>query len=540
MTEFCFAPFGLLVSIAAMKKQESDSSVVKNTGLGVMYITFAKLWFMMMGWALVFVLPRLFNWAAGGDADAGKAMYGMYGLVFTGVSFVNNGIVTGTIQSVSKFTAEDESTAASVRTQALKIMGVAGLTIASGYALLSGVISTHWFETSDDSLARYMQLSAVIILAYACYSVFIGTLNGQRQFRSQALFDIVYTTSKTALIVGFVVAGFEVLGAVMGFVSAAIFISFAAYLKTRNTPGTAPFDGKKFISFAWVIITYTFVLNLVMMVDIYILSGFVPRLAREAGFEGAAVQEVMKIQAGQYKAVQQLAFIPYQAVIAIAFVVFPLVSKVAKEAEIDVARRYISKALRFTLILIVGLASVFCGVADGAMDLVFPDGYEMAAPALRILSVGIVAFGLLVISNTVLNAAGKKWYAITTVLVGLVCVLGLDTFFLSFAHAPDEQVLQLTATGTALGMFTSLAVSLFFVYRLFRASIPMYTLLRVVAASGTAIGIVQYVPGTGAVVTLARCIAVLIVYFGILAATREFTAEDMGQLKQIVKRRKKE
>ncbi|MBN2344507.1 MAG: hypothetical protein JXX29_01585 [Deltaproteobacteria bacterium] len=538
MNEFCFASNGLLVFIAAMTKQDTTAAVVKNTGMGVIYITFAKLWFMMMGWVLVFVLPRLFNWAAGGDEDAGKAMYGVYGLVVTGVSFINNGIVTGTIQSVSKFTAEDESVAASVRISALKIMGAVGLIVAGVYALLSDVISTYWFESTDGHLARYMQLSAVIIVAYASYSVFIGSLNGLRRFRAQALFDISYTTIKTALMVGFVLAGFEVLGTVLGFICAALVICLAAYVKTRNTPGTASFEGKKFVSFAWVIIAYTFILNLVMMVDIYVLSGAVPRLAREAGMVGDAIQETMKIRAGQYKAVQQLAFIPYQAVIAIAFVVFPLVSKVAKDAEIEVAKRYISKALRFTLILIVGLASVFCGVAEGAMSLVFPDGYEVAAPALQVLSVGIVAFGLLVITNTVLNAAGKKWHAMTTVLIGMVGVLGLDALFLSFADCPGEHVLFLTAVGTSIAMFVTLAVSLFFVFRTFGAMVPLFTLFRVVAASATAVVAVHYAPGSGAVATLAHCVGVLVIYFGILSVTREFTGEDLGQLRQILKRNK--
>lgn len=522
-----------------MKAQNSNTSLVKNTGLGVIYITFAKLWFMVMGWALVFVLPRLLQWAAGGDADAGKALYGVYGLVFTGVSFVNNGIVTGTIQSVSKFTAEDDSIAASVRSSAFRVMGFAGLVIAVVYGVMSGIISKYWFNNDDATLAHYMQLSSIIIVAYACYAVFIGTLNGQRQFKTQALFDIGYTTLKTALIVGFVLAGFEVLGTVLGFVCAAVVISVIAGIKTRSTSGSRVFDSRRFISFAWVIIAYTFILNLVMMVDIYVLSGFVTRLAREAGMVGDSLQEVMKIRAGQYKAVQQLAFIPYQAVIAIAFVVFPLVSKVAKEAQFDVAKRYISQAFRFTMVLIVGLASVFGGVAKGAMVLVFPEGYEVAAPALQVLSLGIVAFGLLVISNTVLNAAGKKWHAMATVLIGMVCVVGLDALLLLFADGAGVEVLRLTAIGTSVGMYVALGVSWWFVYRHFRASVPLFTLLRVASAAAAAIFVIQYAPGRGAIATLGHCIGVLVIYFGILLLTREFKGEDFGQLKQILQRNKK-
>jgi len=520
-----------------MTTGKAGGDIVRNTGMGIIYITFAKLWFMVMGWVLVFVLPRLFEWAAGGDSTAGKAMYGVYGLVITGISFVNNGVVTGTIQSVSKFTAENETTAASVRRYALRTMVIAGAVIAVAYALLSGVIASYWFESDDQSLSFYMQLSAVVIFAYACYSVFIGTLNGLRQFRAQALFDIAYTTLKNGLIVGFVLAGFEVLGTVLGFICAAVIIGIAAAAVTRRTPGDASFDGRKFGSFAWVIVAYTFILNLVMMVDIYVLSGFVPDLARAAGMHANEITEWMKIQAGQYKAAQQLAFIPYQAVIAIAFVVFPLVSRVASEADAVVAKRYISRTLRFTLILIAGVASVFGAVPEGALHLVFPSGYEVAAPALRYLSFGIVAFGLLVISNTVLNASGKKWHAMITVLVGVVAVVGLDSLLLSTATDAGADVLARTAIGTALGMGTALIISLIFVYQQFKATIPLFSTLRVVVASAIAILVAQFLPGEGKLITLVHCGSVLVIYLGILGILKEFNGEDKAQLKQVLNRK---
>ena len=523
-----------------MADDKSGSDIVKSTGMGVIYITFAKLWFMATGWALVFVLPQLFEWAADGDATAGTAMYGMYGLIITGISFVNNGIVTGTIQSVSRFTAHNEATAATVRKKALLTMAISGGVIAIVYALLSGVISEYWLSSDDENLTFYMQLSAIVITAYACYAVFIGTLNGLRRFRTQALFDVGYTTLKIGLIIGFVLAGFQVLGTVLGFICGAAIIGVIAAFATRHTPGNAPFEAKKFISFAWVIIAYTFVLNLVMMIDIYVLSGFVPKLAKASGMAEGAITEWMKIQAGHYKAVQQLAFIPYQAVIAIAFVVFPLVSKVARESDGTVARGYISSSLRFTLILISGLAAVFCGEAEGAMTLVFPKGYAVAAPALRVLSLGIVAFGVLVISNTALNAAGKKWHAMVSVLVGMVVVLGLDSFLLATARSADASVLTRTAVGTSLGMLITLVISLRSVYLQFKACIPVLTLLRVAVAAGAAIAAARFMPGEGKLMTLIHCIGVLVIYFGILAAVKEFKQADIDRLKQVLHRKAKQ
>ena len=75
-------------------EEKTDRDVVQVAGRGVIYITFAKLWFMLTGWALIFGLPRIFKWASGGDADQGQVLFGAYKLVFMGVSFINNGIIT--------------------------------------------------------------------------------------------------------------------------------------------------------------------------------------------------------------------------------------------------------------------------------------------------------------------------------------------------------------------------------------------------------------------------------------------------------------
>ena len=206
-----------------MSETGQEKSVVRTAGRGVIYITFAKAWFMLTGWALIFILPRVFKWSVGGDDEKGLALFGAYGIVFTGVSFINNGIITGTIQSVSRFTSADESQAGAIRKTALLVQGCIGAVLGAAYVGVAGLLAHYWFEAPE--LANLMRLSAGVIVAYSCYAVFIGSFNGLRRFNRQALFDIGYATLKTALIIGFVVAGFEVLGTVLGFLIAAVVVA---------------------------------------------------------------------------------------------------------------------------------------------------------------------------------------------------------------------------------------------------------------------------------------------------------------------------
>ncbi len=481
---------------------------------------------------MVFVLPRVFKWSADGDDDLGMAMYGAYGIVFTGVSFINNGIITGTIQAVSKFTSEDETKAGPIRRLAFKLQGGLGLLLAGLYVAFAGLLAEQWFESPG--LGPLMRVSAGVIVAYSCYAVFIGSFNGQRLFNKQAFFDILYSTIKSILIVGLVAAGFGVLGTVMGFLIAATLIAVAAGIASRGgEKGTFP--AKRYLSFALVIILYTFVLNLVMMLDIYLLAGIVPRMAEGTGVASESLAHLTEIRAGQYKAVQQLAFIPYQAVLAIAFVAFPMISKVSFADDREKTKLYVRQTLRFTAILIVGLATVFAAVPSQALGLVFPSEYQIAAPALRVLPLGIAAFGLMVVSNTIVNGAGHPWRAMSVVLVSLAAVVGA-VLFLVTRSGPGIESLAATATGTTIGMVVGLAASGIVVHRRFGTFWPWLSVLRVIIAAALAMTAGHFMPDAGKVFTLVECIGVLLVYFVTLVAMREFGREDFDQLKQVLKR----
>ena len=68
-----------------------------GAGRGVLYIAFAKFYFMFAGLVVQFRLPAILSHAA----------WGSYSFVNSLVSPVNNVLVTGTIQAVSKFAAAE-------------------------------------------------------------------------------------------------------------------------------------------------------------------------------------------------------------------------------------------------------------------------------------------------------------------------------------------------------------------------------------------------------------------------------------------------
>ena len=83
-----------------------SSQEARDAGRGVFFIAGAKIYFIIAGFAIeVIALPNLL----------GASVFGAYALVASMVSPVNNVLVTGTIQAVSRFTAQTRERVAAIQ-----------------------------------------------------------------------------------------------------------------------------------------------------------------------------------------------------------------------------------------------------------------------------------------------------------------------------------------------------------------------------------------------------------------------------------------
>src|ERR1700759_4853035 len=74
------------------------ADVARVAGRGTIYISAAKLWFILSGLGIYFILPRMVT----------EDQVGIYQVVIGIVSIINAVIVTGTLQTVSKYISQDE------------------------------------------------------------------------------------------------------------------------------------------------------------------------------------------------------------------------------------------------------------------------------------------------------------------------------------------------------------------------------------------------------------------------------------------------
>ena len=499
-----------LASAAAPGKGGVDGAV--EAGRGAIFIGAAKAFFMLSGFVQQTLLARLISPGA----------YGAFGAVNSAISIVNNTVVQFTVQGVSKFTAEDDRQADAVKRGALRIMAVVGVVLAVGFFAAAPLLAD--FEKAPGYVSYY-RIAALIPALYAIYAVFIGSVNGQRKFRVQAGFDMTFSSAKTVLLLSLAALG-GVSGAFAGFALAAVFIVVAA-IRVVGLPraGSGPaFPMRRLATFLSAVFGYNFLLNIELLYDQPLLHHFA----------GIVDPELGKVMAGHYQALRTLALLPYQALLVVTFVIFPLVSRSTFEQDRERTRSYVAQTLRYAVILATAMGVALGARPSALVAIAFGPTYAEAAGALPILVVGECSLAVLCVSCAILNAAGRATASLA--LMAVTVVIGVGAAFVLVPHAAfGPAMLQAAAVATSLGMVTGFLGAMVYLKVRLGGNIPAATAFRVAAAGTAAVLLGHFLPGHGKLVGIAITILVAVVYLAVLIALGEFGPEDRAKVKRILR-----
>jgi stage V sporulation protein B len=528
-------------------KESSSASDAARAGRGVIYIAFAKFYFMVSGAVLEFRLPTVL----------GNTVYGAYGVVNSLVSPFNNVLVTGTIQAVSRFSSQKPETARAVQRAGLRMHLYLGLPMAILFAALAPLTAGFFY---DSAKTGPIMVASIIIAVYSFYAVFVGTANGRRDFHKQAGLDIGAATLRVGLILAMAMAGFGLMGAIGGWAAAALTI-FAISLFVVGLPGRARPDEevvplKPMVTFFVGVAVYLILLNFIMVTDQLLLK----RLSTEWFVEhGASALAALKSylpagalpdftaidpaqaadgQVGYYRAVQTLARLSYQAIIAATFVIFPLISRSTFQQDRAATTRYIHTTMRYSLVFATAIAVVLAANPAPMLDLPFQTDYADAGwPALIALSLGNVAFSLFAIVGTILNGAGMTREAILIAVVTLVAATAAYLIAIPM-FVPGRELLTACAGATAGAMLLGAVLGGLVLRRKLGAFLPIASAIRVVIAAAVAMAVGRFLPMKTPLGTLIEAAAVGASFLATLVLLREFGREDLAALSRVVKRNK--
>jgi stage V sporulation protein B len=495
-------------------KGEPKGEAAVVAGRGAIFIGFAKLYFMCSGFLQQVLLTRL----------VGLAEFGAFAVVNNVISIVNNTVVQATIQAVSKFTAEDDARAGAVQRAGLRMQGVLGAGLALAFFLGAPLIAS--FEEAPRYTATF-RIAAVIPFLYALYAVFVGSANGLRRFRTQASFDVGFSTAKTILLLG-LAALWKVTGAFVGFAVAAAFIlTVASRVMRLSAPATERFSTRRLAGYMSAVVTYGLLLNLALNYDLPLLHHFAGKS------DDAAVAATV---AGHYQALRTLALLPYQALIVVTFVIFPLVSRATFLDDREATRIYVAQTLRYALILAAAMGVVLAARPAALLGVLYKPEYGAGAPALPILVGGECCLALLGVACAILNAAGRTRAPLA--LMTLTVVIGAGTASVLVPRAAaGTPMLMAAATATALGMAGGFVAAVVYVRARLGGTPPIGTVFRVAIAMAAATAAAHFVPGRGKIVGLGATAIAALVYAAVLLVSGEIGPEDRAKFGRVLRRK---
>lgn len=487
-----------------MTQVEKTASQAGLVGRGVIWITAAKVYFMLTGVALITLLPKLI----GATDEERASLYGTFTVVIGVLNPITMMMITGTIQAVSKFISEDESRFGTVKYQALKLQIVFGGVAALLFCLVAPLVSD---LLSDQSLTPYLRVVSIIIFCYAIYAAFIGCFNGRRMFFHQALMDIIFATLKVGVILVLAWLGFGVMGAVSGFALTAVIMMFVAFILVGRGERTGGITWKDILRFeAWIII-FALISNLLMNADLYLVKAF------SSAFEGGGRMEV-----GIYSVALQVARLPFIAVISVTFVIFPLISQSTYARDIERTRRYIHTTARYSLILVALLAVTLSASSLDVLRLVFSPIFHAGDKVLALLSIAYLAYSFIMIFSTIISGSGKPWISVmvTAATLAISCIL-------NYALIPLFGI-DGAALGTLAAMLIGAVGSAIYVIRSFGAAFPFGTLIRLGVISAVIYSSAWAWRPEAKLLIVAKGAFVLGLFIALLFLFREIKREDLA------------
>jgi len=348
-------------------------------------------------------------------------------------------------------------------------------------------------------------------------------------------------------------AGLGVLGVIGGWV-AAVGLILCASIIWIGMPGRIPREDRlpvrPLVQFFAGVALYLFLFNALMFADSILIKRLTTEyFAAEAAAHARALADALPwatgsvtgyaadpsvladVQNAYYAAVQNLARLSYQAIIAATFVVFPLVSRSTFTQDREITRRYLEVTSRYSLMFAAMIAVVMAANPAEVLALVYAPDYQHAgAPALPLLAFGNVAFSMLAINGTILNGAGQTRAAVGIAAGSLALAVAGNWIAIPLA-APHGRVLEAAAAATAVAMLAGAIGSGLLLRQRLGGYLPLVSFLRIALATAAAVGAGRALPLHGKLMTLVEAAAVAAVFLGVLIATRELGRRDLQAIR---------
>lgn len=428
------------------------------------------------------------------------------------------GLPPAVAKYVSEYLAKDDLyMVRQVITTSFKIMLIMSLIFAGLFFFLANPLADY-LHAGPEAVILFQTVSII-----APISVILGLLRGVFQGYQQMTYIMITRAIEQifmiSLAVAFILAGFYVLGAVIGTIigfgiaalSAVILYKKGMWkglknvVKPENHTNEFKLAKKLLIFSSPIIITGLAELTL-FDTGTYIIKLFM---------DFSAV--------GYYNIASPIARLPLVISSSVAVALLPAASEALALDGKNVVRRYVSHSYRYLFIVLLPLCAVVIIFGQPIMHLLFPKAplaYSFAGTAMSILVIGMAFFSVYGISASVLQGAGKPYPPMFFLVIGTVTNLILTVLLV------PKYGLNGAAIATMIASFLIMVLTTVKTLQVTGTKLPYLNLLKITISSFLLGLCLYFIPKTIFGFILAILLLPLI-YIIILAFARALEMRDI-------------
>lgn len=371
-----------------------------------------------------------------------------------------------------------------------------------------------------------------VVSFIAPFSVVLGLFRGVFQ-GYQRMTDIMVTRAveqifMISLAVVFILAGFYVLGAVMGAVIGFGIASISALLIFR----LYIWNGLKDVKKPEIPVNqYKLAKKLLIFSSPIIITGLAELTLFQTG--NFIIPLYMDFSSlGYYNIASPIARLPLIISSSVAVALLPAASEALALNGKNLVKKYVSHSYRYLLMVLLPICAVVILFGQPIMFLLFPKAplaYNFAGTALSILVIGMAFFSIYGISASVLQAAGKPYPAMFYLVIGTISNLILTVLLV------PSYGLNGAAIATMLASFIVMILTTMKTLQVTKTQLPFLNLLKITISSFLLGLCMLLMPKTilGFLITL---VLLPVVYILMLGITHALEVRDLLMIKNFVNR----
>ena len=439
--------------------------------------------------------------------ELGPADYGLYSFIIAVLVWLEESGRFVVPSATAKLLAETETGQDGLERSALALnFGLHLLFFALLWLAAPWLAS--WFEVEHGAL--YFRLAAIDLPLFGLYTVYQAIHQGRRHFVRLGVSQVIYALTKFLGVLVLMALGISIGKALIVNVLATV-VGLSLLLPQAGIVWRGAWFEKA---------------RAIIAVGIPIGLYYVPLLLRGALLLGVLKRMLPEAELGMIgvlTAALNIARVPAFGLVTVSVVILPSISSALARNDIDLARRYLSQALRFFLILFIPICFALMVEPEWLMQMIYSDAFAGGGLLVSILLVSEGLYTIQTILASSLHAAGQMRATAGVILSALLPSIGILILFTKWAGVVGAALSSAAIPLIGISFFTVM------LWRRFGPLMPARSVLRITLAAVVMVVIDALIPTGDGWGMLLHGVG-LVGYAVILVALGEVTRQEIGAM----------